>query len=132
MFKHEIAYTDFNGIERKEEFYFHLSMPEVTRLQAELGKPLDEYAKEASSNMKDMIAFLERIVLSSYGRKTNDGKSFHKSKDLRADFEYSPAYAELFEQLISDQEFAKRFAAGIIDNGKTKKNTVAPQVVNQQ
>jgi hypothetical protein len=132
MFKHAITYVNFNGDEKTEDFYFHLSMPEVTRLQAELGKPLDEYAKEASSNMKEMIDFLERIVLSSYGRKTSDGNSFHKSKELRENFEHSQAYAELFEQLITDQEFAKRFSAGIVDNGKAKKNTVAPQVVDQQ
>ena len=131
MFKHEIAYVDFNGTERKEDFYFHLSLPEITRLEAEVGMPMQQYANEvaASQDMKLMIQFLERIVLSSYGKKTGDGKSFHKSKDLRGDFEYSPAYAELFEQLITDQELTKRFAAGIVDNGKAKKNQVAPQVI---
>lgn len=134
MFKHNIAYIDFNGNERKEDFYFHLSLPEVTRLEAEIGKPLDEYTQElaVSQNMKDMIGFLEKMILNSYGKKTSDGKSFHKSKELRQEFEYSQAYAELFEQLLTNPELAKRFGEGVADNGKAKKNQVTPQVVNQQ
>ena len=133
MFKHEIVYTDFNGVDRKEDFYFHLSLPEVTRLEAEIGKPIGEYAQELadSQDMKRLLPFLEKIILNAYGKKTSDGKSFHKSKDLRADFEYSQAYAELFEQLLTNPELASKFGEGVTDNGKSKKNQVAPQIVNQ-
>ena len=131
MFKHNIAYTDFNGTERQEDFYFHLSSPEVIRLEAEIGKPIDEYTKElaAQMNVKELIDFLEKIILNSYGRKTSDGKSFHKSKELREEFEHSQAYAELFEQLILNPELAQRFGQGVADNGKARKNQVQPQVV---
>jgi hypothetical protein len=131
MFKHNIAYTDFNGVERKEDFYFHLSSPEVTRLHAEIGMPIDEYTKQLAARMdvKELIGFMERIILSSYGRKTSDGKSFHKSKELREEFEYSQAYAELFEQMMNNPELAQRFGQGVADNGKARKNQVQPQVV---
>lgn len=134
MFKHTIAYTDFNGNERKEDFYFHLSVPEVIRLEAEIGKPLDQYTKElaADMNLEKLLNFLEKVILSSYGRKTSDGKSFYKSKELRAEFENSQPYAELFEQLLTNPELAKRFGQGVADNGKQKKNVVAPQVVQGQ
>lgn len=132
MFKHNIEYTDFNGNERKEDFYFHLSLPEVTRLEAEIGKPLEEHTKElaASMNTAALLVFLERIILNAYGKKTSDGKSFHKSKDLREEFENSQAYAELFEQIMTNPELARKFGEGVADNGKAKKNQVAPTVVN--
>lgn len=132
MFKHEIVYTDFNGNERKEDFYFHLSLPEVTRLEAEIGKPIGEHAKELSDSqdMKRLLPFLESIILNAYGKKTSDGKSFHKSKEIRADFEYSQAYAELFEQLLTQADLARKFAEGVTDDGKNRKNQVAPTVVN--
>lgn len=132
MFKQEITYIDFNGTERTEDFYFHLSSPEVTRIEAELGKPIKEYTEELAANqdMKRMIDFLERIILSAYGKKTSDGKTFHKSKQIREEFEYSPAYAELFEMLLTNREFAVRFGEGIIDDGKAKKNQVNPTVIN--
>jgi hypothetical protein len=132
MFKQTIEYVDFNGNEKKEDFYFHLSVPEVTRLEIELGKPISEYAQElaASKDVKQMIPFVERIVLNSYGVKTSDGKSFRKNKELREEFEYSNAYAELFEMLFTNPELAQKFGAGIADNGKVK-NQVAPTVVGQ-
>lgn len=134
MFKHTVAYTDFNGNERKEDLYFHLSLPEVTRLEAELGKGIQEYTKEITDNqdMKRLLDFLEKMILNSYGQKTSDGKSFHKSKAIRDEFEYSQAYAEVFEQLLTNPELAKKFGEGIVDNGKARKNQVAPQVVAEQ
>jgi hypothetical protein len=132
MFKHTVEYTDFNGNERKEDLYFHLSLPEVTRLEAEIGKPIEEHVKELNDNqnLKDLLNFIENILLNSYGKKTSDGKSFHKSKELRNEFEYSQAYAEVFEQMFTNPELARRFGMGVADNGKARKNNVQPQVVN--
>ncbi len=131
MFKQQITYTDFNGIEHKEDFYFHLSLPEVTRLEAKLNKSLADHTKElvARQNPDELIKFLEEIILSSYGRKTSDGKSFRKNAELREDFEYSQAYAEFFEAMLTDKELATKFGEGVADNGKARKNQVAPTVV---
>lgn len=133
MFKHTIAYTDFNGVDRKEDFYFHLSLPEVTRLEAEIGAPLSTYTEQLAGggDLKKLIDFLEKIILNSYGKKTGDGKSFHKSKELRAEFEYSQAYAELFEQLLTNPDLARKFGEAVADNGKAKKNQVTPHVVSE-
>lgn len=133
MFKQNIAYTDFNGVERKEDFYFHLSTPEVIRLEAEIGEPIDAHTKRlsASRDLAALLAFLEKMILSSYGKKTIDGKSFHKSKELREEFEYSQAYAEFFEMLVKDVKLAEKFGAGVIETGKKQKNKVEPQVVTE-
>lgn len=133
MFKHNVDYVDFNGKQRNEDLYFHLSMPEVTRLEAEIGKPLDQHIKELTDkeDMKSLLDFLEKMVLNSYGQKTSDGKSFHKSKGLRDEFENSQAYAEVFEQLLMSPDLARKFGENVADNGKNKKNQVTPQVVNE-
>lgn len=129
MFKQNIKYTDFNGQERQEDFYFHLSTPEVIRLEAEIGEPIDVHTKKLSSelNLKELLAFLETMILSSYGKKTVDGKSFTKTPELRREFEYSQAYAEFFEMLIKDPQLAQKFGQSVADNGK-KKNQVQPKV----
>ena len=116
MLKKTIKYVDFNGTEREEDFYFHVSVQEVTRLEAKFGgKGVETYAAELAANqdMEAMIEFIESIVLSSYGRKTEDGKNFFKSEKIRQEFEYSQAYAELFEELLMDPEAARKFADGI-------------------
>lgn len=134
MFTHKITYVDFNGTERVEDFYFHLSLPEVTRLEAEIGKNLSEYAKEVAANqdLKQLLDFIEKLVLSSYGKKSPDGKSFLKSDDIRKEFEYSQAYAELFEEMLTSPELAKKFGESVADNGRAKKNQVTPTVVSSE
>lgn len=132
MFKQNITYIDFNGNERKEDFYFHLSTPEVIRLEAEIGEKIDEYTKRLAEAMElaPLLEFLEKMILSSYGKKTSDGKSFIKTPELRSEFEHSQAYAEFFEMLIKDPELAKKFGQSVADNGK-KKNQVTPNVEGQ-
>ena len=132
MFKHNVEYVDFNGNQRKEDLYFHLSLPEVTRLEAEIGGPLEVHIKELTTNQRlhELLAFLEKMMLNAYGQKTSDGKSFHKSKAIRDEFEYSQAYAEIFEQIITDPELARKFGENVADNGKPKKNQVTPKIVN--
>lgn len=131
MIKHAVTYMDFNGRERTEDFYFHLSLPEVARIEAEIKRPLDEHFKQlaAEENVSEMMAFIEKIILGAYGRKTPDGRSFQKSKELKEEFENSQAYAELFEQLLTNPDLARKFGEGMADTGKAKKNQVAPKVV---
>lgn len=133
MFKHTVKYKDFNGNDRKEELYFHLSLPEVTRLEAEIGGPLEEHIKGLQSDNKldQLLAFLERMMLSSYGQKTSDGKTFFKSKEIREAFEYSNAYAELFEEMLTNPELSRKFGESVADNGKPRKNVVQPQTVTK-
>lgn len=131
MHKQPITYVDFNGTERTEDFYFHLSTPEVVRLEAEVGTSLEDHTKTLAQNgeAQPLLQFLEKVILMSYGVKSTDGRSFKKSPEIRQEFEYSQAYAEFFEQIIKDPSLARKFAEGIVDNGKARKNTVAPTVV---
>lgn len=133
MFKHTVQYKDFNGNDRKEDLYFHLSVPEVTRLQAEIGKDIQDYVQDlvANQNPNELLAFMEKMMLSSYGQKTSDGKSFFKTKEIRDAFEYSQAYAEIFEQMMLNPDLARKFGEAVADDGKDRRNQVAPQVVTQ-
>lgn len=133
MFTKQITYVDFSGVERKENFQFHLSLPEVTRIEAKIGKPLSEHTRDLVDrrDLNALITFLEEIILSSYGRKSPDGRFFQKNKELREEFEYSQAYAEFFEQLLTDNNLAKEFGEKVADNGKARKNAVQPTVVGQ-
>lgn len=113
MFVKEITYKDFNGQELTERFYFHYSTPEATRMMAKYGGNIEEYAKKLveNNNANDMIAFIEDIILSAYGKKSSDGKSFIKRPEFREAFEYSNAYAELFEELLTNEESLQDFAS---------------------
>lgn len=122
MIKHTVNYTDFNGEEVTEDLYFHLSIPEIAKLEAKFGSELVAHAKKLGENQdaQGMIDFLEDMVLGSYGVKSADGRSFIKDPEVRKEFEYSQAYAELFKQLILDQEFGQRFGEGLVSGAKKK------------
>lgn len=130
MFKHKINYKDFNGNERAEDFYFHLSLPEVTRLEASIGGSISDHIKTlvADEDLNALLSFFERIILDAYGKKTTDGRSFYKSKELKQEFEYSQAYAELFEEIIKNPDLAEKFGKAVADNGKSDKQPMEAPV----
>jgi len=130
MYKQTITYVDFNGVERKEDHYFHLSLPEVTRIEASIDVDIKEYIEKlvADNDLNTLLSFMEKIILDSYGVKSADGRTFRKSPEIRRDFEYSPAYAEFFEQLITTPGLAKKFGEKVADNGQNR-NRVTPDVV---
>ena len=137
MFKHNIEYVDFNGVERNEDFYFHLSIPEVIRLEAKLGgQDIETYIKTIAEqqDLPKLLDFMEEVILTSYGRKTTDGKSFVKNAELRSEFEYSQAYAELFEEMVMDHGLAAKFGQGVAESAKNrkKKNTFDPKVITKE
>ncbi len=122
MIKKTITYVDFNGKERTEDFYFHLSLPEATRIVAELGAAgADDLTKiiekmVEQQDFKKVLDVFDKIILSSYGQKSVDGKSFNKSKEAMEKFANSNAYAQLFEEIVNDPASSKTFFEGIGTN----------------
>ena len=125
MIKKIIKYTDYNGQQRKETAYFNLNKLEILKLTAKLGMNIDDYTKKLaeSEDMPKMLQFIEDIILMSYGEKSEDGRTFEKSKEKTAKFENSNAFAELFEQLLTNPQQTEQFASGIVG---VKKGTAAP------
>ena len=118
MLKKIITYTDYNGVERTEPFYFNLSKAEL--MEMELGvtggmtEMLDKIiaAKDAPSLMKTF----KEMIMKSYGIKSNDGKRLVKSEEISTAFTQTEAYSVLFMELITDDKAAADFVNGIIPN----------------
>lgn len=118
MLKKVITYTDYNGIERTEPFYFNLSKAEL--MEMELGvtggmtEMLDKIiaAKDAPSLMKTF----KEMIMKAYGVKSDDGKRLIKSEELSIAFTQTEAYSVLFMELITDDKAAADFVNGIIPN----------------
>ena len=118
MLKKIITYTDYNGVERTEPFYFNLSKAEL--MEMELGvtggmtEMLDKIiaAKDAPSLMKTF----KEMIMKAYGVKSDDGKRLVKSEELSIAFTQTEAYSVLFMELITDDKAAADFVNGIIPN----------------
>ena len=116
MLKKTIKYTDYDGNEREEDFYFNLNKAEVTEMELSKQGGLSEYIKRivAAQDAPLLIELFKELICKSYGEKSLDGKRFVKSKELTEEFTQTEAYAELFVELASNAEEATKFVNGIM------------------
>lgn len=116
MLKKTIKYTDFDGNERTEDFYFNLTKAEVTEMEMStdggLAKMLEKII--AAQDSKRIIEAFKDLILRAYGEKSPDGKRFIKNQDVRDAFAQTQAYSELFMELAMNAEQAANFVNGIV------------------
>ena len=118
MLKKIITYTDYNGVERTEPFYFNLSKAELMEMELGVTGGMTEMlnkiiaAKDAPSLMKTF----KEMIMKAYGVKSDDGKRLVKSEELSIAFTQTEAYSVLFMELITDDKAAADFVNGIIPN----------------
>ena len=115
MLKKTVTYTDYNGVERKEDFLFNLNKAEI--MEMEMGTT-GGYAEMIQKivNAKDtpsLIRIFKDLVLKSYGVKSEDGKRFIKSKELSESFSQTEAYVQIFMELATDDVAAAEFVNGV-------------------
>ena len=112
-----ITYTDYNGVERTETFYFNLSQAELIDMQLggkdglysnKLQKMIDNHDAAA------IVATIKEFVLKSYGEKTDGGKRFIKSPEISEAFMQTEAYSQLITELLSDDAKSSEFILGIM------------------
>lgn len=116
MLKKTITYTDYNGTERTEDFYFNLSKAELAEMELEIPGGMTEMLKRitAAQDTPSLVKIFKDLILRSYGVKSDDGKRFIKSQQLRDEFSQTEAYSELFMALSTDANAASEFINGIV------------------
>ena len=116
MLKKKIKYTDYNGVEREETFYFNLNKAEVAEMELEVKGGLSAVIERIveTEDRPQLIAMFKNLILKAYGVKSDDGKRFVKTPELRDEFEQSEAYVELFMELASNTDAMTDFVNGII------------------
>ena len=130
MWKETITYTDFFGVERTEEFRFHLSQAECAQRQMKfagengyagfLQKIVD--AKDAEK----IIDYFKEFLMDSYGEISEDGRLFMKSPELSKAFSETEAFNILYMKLASDDQYAAEFVKGVLPKAEMPKGIPAP------
>ena len=84
MLKKTIKYTDYNGVERTEDFWFNLSKAEIMEMELSttggLAELIQKIVKEQDAPA--IIKIFKDLVLKAYGEKSPDGKRFIKSDEI--------------------------------------------------
>lgn len=116
MLKETIAYTDYNGVDRKEDFYFNLSKAELVEMEYSTAGGLSEMVNKIVSAKDDPAIFkiFKEFVLKAYGEKSADGKRFIKSEELSTAFSQTEAYSNLVMKLATDADYAAKFFNAVI------------------
>ena len=118
MLKKTITYTDYNGVERKEDFYFNLTKAEIMEMEMSISGGLTEMINRivAAQDAPAIVKIFKELVLKAYGIKSPDGKRFIKSEELATEFAQTEAYSQLFMELATDADAASAFENGIDPN----------------
>lgn len=124
MIKKTIAYTDYNGNQRKEDFYFNLTKAEVARMEMGIEGGMSEMINRivSAQDVPSLISVFEEMIQKSYGVKTPDGRGFIKRKEDLESFMSTEAYSELYMELVTDADAAAEFLNGIIPSNIDKKS----------
>ena len=131
MLKETIKYTDYNGVERTEDFWFHLSKAELMEWEMGTTGGLTEMIKRIvdAQDAPAIIKIFKELVLKAYGQKSPDGKRFIKSEELATEFSQTEAYSQLFMDLATDADKAAAFVNGIMPSDMVEKAAAAPSAI---
>lgn len=130
MLKQNVKYLDFDGVEQTETLYFNINRMELIAMQARYGK--DDMAKyiERIAQEEDfgkIHDLLNDIILTAYGKKSEDGKRFIKSEELKEEFRTSLAYEALTESFFDDEgQTLGKFVQGITSTIRGLESAAAP------
>ena len=115
MLKKEITYVDYNGVEKKETFWFNLTKSELMK-EFGAGDGTTETLQRIvdAKDGRALMDNFEKIILKAYGEKSPDGRRFEKTKELSEEFSQTPAYDVLFMELLTNEKAAAEFTEGIL------------------
>lgn len=133
MIKKAITYTDYNGTERTEDFYFNLTKAEVLEMEMGTSGGLAEMINRivAAQDQPAIIRVFKDLILKAYGEKSADGKRFMKSEEISTGFAQTEAFSQLFMELATDADAASKFVNGIVPQDLAQKTASAiPAPVN--
>lgn len=116
MLAKKIKYTDYNGEEREEKFYFNITKAELLKMELYKKGGMQAYLRRIINEQDQVkiVQMFEEIIDMSYGKKSDDGKTFIKNPELLAEFKQSEAYSELYVELVTNADAAAAFINGVI------------------
>lgn len=126
MLRKTIKFTDYNGVEREETHYFHLSKAEIMEMELSTTGGFTEMIDKviAAKDMPSIIRIFKDLILKSYGEKSPDGRQFIKidenGRPLYNKFVQTEAYSVLFMELATNAEAAADFVNGIVPSDISK------------
>lgn len=128
-----VTYTDYNGVERSEKFYFNLTQAELLDMELNTPNGLEKELR-AINDTNDTRAIVNKVkefMLKSYGVKSEDGKRFIKNDEVREAFVQSEAFSKLFMELLTDDEKCAEFFNAIVSAASAPAESMRTKLDNK-
>lgn len=128
MLKKTITYTDYNGVERTEDFYFNFNEAELAEMDLSTPGGMKGMIERIinTQDIPALYAIFKDIIFRGYGEKSPDGKQFIKKAELSTAFMQTEAYNKLVLEILGNADAAAAFVNGMIPA------TLLEQIQNQQ
>lgn len=128
MIRKTITYTDYNEIERTENFDFHLTEAEISEMELSTPGGWHNWAEKvvAAQDLPSLVKLFKDLILCSYGEKSDDGRRFVKSKEISTEFMQTGAYVKLYMELSTNAKAASEFFNGVMPAQKKDSNNQTP------
>ena len=122
MYKKTLTYPNFDGEEITEDLFFNLTKTEINKSNYSMAGGIENLLRKMvnEKNVQTISELFTEFLGRSYGIKSEDGKHFRKSPEIRADFESSAAYDVLYMELLSSPEEAIAFIKGVLPSEFTE------------
>lgn len=116
MLKKEFTFTDLDGNEVTETYYFGINTAELAKMAMTHDGDIIQYLEAIVNDKKgaEIIAAFEDIVRISVGQRSPDGRFFLKTDEIRQQFMGTEAYAQFFLELVTNADVAAEFVKGIM------------------
>ena len=128
MIAKTVTYTDYDGNEVSEKLYFNLNVMELRHIKFdEEIKELSETdnADEKEAKLDIVYSLVEQLIVKSYGVKTDDGRSFMKSKEIAENFRNSAAFESIYIDFLTNPSLIPDFVNGILPKNAMDKINAA-------
>lgn len=115
MFKKTITYTGFDDVEHTQDFYFHISSPEVTswlQPDSDFMQRLERVQK--SNKISAIMAFYKDLITQACGVRSEDGKRFIQTPEAKSELLDTPALDELLMELMLDPSGPVNFLKNLL------------------
>lgn len=118
MIKKTYTYTDYNGNERTEDYYFNLQEAEIMKLEMGINGGLTAKINRiiAAQDVPEIMKVFDELISVSYGIKSPDGREFIKSPEITKSFMQTEGYNKLFMDFVTKEGFAANFFNELIPN----------------
>ena len=127
MYKYTATYTDYDGVERTEDFLFNLSEAEIVEMEYGVTGGMQRMLEQivAAKDAKRIMDVFKDLIKRAYGVKSPDGRRFEKDEKLSKEFTETPVYSDMFMKFARDADAAAEFVNKIIPQ------SVAAEVAKQ-